>query len=283
MKLINSKSVLELLQVQNGVLVSSPMRSQHIVHVVFLRSGLTCTVTNGFGLSTAIAGRGGRRGVRSFLLLATCTAFQAPELSDSAQLPAQHHFILVNKRAHIGLETAWCIDRAHAKAQLDIVFGISSDDEVDIAPVCKQPPLDVADNIGQVLLVYCLSCLVCQRVTEVAIQLLGVGDPAGAQDLKGIGLIRIVLAEVTNVALLLILGPHIAPERILMLMLTALYGHGAEWHLVVQSLLLRLASFPLIRQLLPEVLERVFMIVELLEETPTVLKFDVATLLHLVV
>ena len=59
--------------------------------------------------------------------------------------------------------------------------------------------------------------------------------------------------------------------------------HGPEWHITVQIRLFLIASLPLLRLLVHEVLVRILPIVEFLEVTATVLKLNVASLLNLTV
>ena len=67
------------------------------------------------------------------------------------------------------------------------------------------------------LLVHSLRGLICESVTEITIQLLGVSDPASAQHLKSIRLIWVILTKIANVALLLVFAPEMACERVLVL------------------------------------------------------------------
>ena len=83
----------------------------------------------------------------------------------------QHLVVLIDQGAHVGLEAARGIDRAHREAKLDVVFWIGADNKVDVTPIGQQAALDIAHDVGQGLFVDTFESLVCLRRDKVTIQL----------------------------------------------------------------------------------------------------------------
>ena len=145
---------------------------------------------------------------------------------------------MVDQRSHVSFQTAGSINRSHGESQLDVVLRICANNEVDVGPVCEEATFDVTDNVWQSLSVDTFEGLVCLRSHEITVQLFGVIDPPSSQDFKSIGFIRVVFAQKSNVTLLVILGPHVTLEWILMLILAVLKWVAVEWLVAVQIHLL---------------------------------------------
>lgn len=87
--------------------------------------------------------------------------------------------------------------------------------------------------------------LVALRCYEVTIQLFRVVDPAGAENLKCICFIGIILAEEPDILLLLVLIPQVASKGILVFKDGVLDWLGAEWLVTMDFHLSFLSSNPI--------------------------------------
>ena len=138
------------------------------------------------------------------------------------------------------------IDGFLVKFDFNEAIWVRSDDEIDVAPIGEQAPLDVAHNVGQVLPVHLLQCLVILRCYEVTVQLLAVVNPPCTEHFERTGLVGVVLTQVADMALLFVCRPQVTGERILVLEDRILHRHGAERHFTVEILLNSLASLSLL-------------------------------------
>ena len=225
--------------------MARPRRRQHVVDVLFVAAVAQVVVHAALGailfavlisrLSAALLARAFR-----------VAAFEPPELGDSAQLVLEHLLVLVDQAAHVSFQSARRINRTHRKAQLNVVFGIGADDEVDIAPVSQKSPLDVAHDVGQVLAIDGLKGLVRLRCDEITVQLFRVVDPSGTEHFKGAGFVWVIFTEVANVTLLLVCAPQVACERVLVLVYSLLKWHRLERRFPMQIGLFLFGCFPLL-------------------------------------
>ena len=96
-------------------------------------------------------------------------------------------------------------------------------------------------------------------------------DPSGSENLKGVGLIRVILGQEPNVPLLLVLTPQVAAERVLVPEDGILNWHGLERIITVQFLHLLLVGDSVPRLLLEEPLIWIILVQELAEKTSAAL------------
>ena len=62
---------------------------------------------------------------------------ETPILGNLSELEFNHPIVLVYKGAHVCLETLWSIQRTQRESQLNIVFWVCSNNEVDVTPVSQ--------------------------------------------------------------------------------------------------------------------------------------------------
>jgi len=74
-----------------------------------------------------------------------------PKLGNSPKLVLSQVVVLVNKCVHIRFESSRCVQVVCREPQLDVVFRVRANYEVDVVPICKQSPLDVAYCFRQML------------------------------------------------------------------------------------------------------------------------------------
>ena len=110
-------------------------------------------------------------------LLGFQIVLHAPILSYFAKLILNHLKVCVNKSSHICFQPWWSIHRSHSKSQLNVVFRIGANDEVDITPVRQQPSLDIAHHFWQISPIHLVQILCLCSWKEVSIQFLWVVNP----------------------------------------------------------------------------------------------------------
>jgi len=118
---------------------------------------------------------------------------------------------------------------------------------------------------------------------EIAIELLGILNPSRTQNLEGVGLVRIIFAQETNVTLLFVLVPKIALEGVLMLVDFVPCRHALPGLILMELLLNSIRCLSVFRLLLKVKFKGVILVLELLEETSSVRQFDVGAFFDLTV
>lgn len=129
-----------------------------------------------------------------------------PELCNLAQLVLGQLLVLIYQSIHIRFQSTWCVHARRREAHLNVVLRVRSNNEVDVAPIRQQPPLNVAHRIRQVLSVNFPQTLVPMAVDKVAIQLLAVVDPLRTQYLKSICFVRVILCEIAHRSYCVVVG-----------------------------------------------------------------------------
>ena len=129
---------------------------------------------------------------------------ESPILGNLSKLEFYHPIVLVHKGAHVCLETLWSIKRTQRESQLNIVFWVCSNNEVDVTPVSQKTSFYICNHIWKLLLIHFFEIpRPCCRI-EFAIKFFRIIDPPSSQYLKCISLVWIVFREEAYSVLLVV-------------------------------------------------------------------------------